>query len=58
MKNTIYVLSLVLLLTSTFLLIEYPDSGRLGLIAGFLFFLAIVCNIYGFALPKANKNLS
>jgi hypothetical protein len=56
MKNTTYVLSLILLFIATYLIIEFPASGRMGLIAGMLFSVGLVLNIIGYALPMKSKN--
>ena len=50
MKNLIYSISLVVISISIYLLIEYPNSGRAGLIAGGLIFIGFVLNIVGFSL--------
>ena len=53
MKNFIYTASLILLAISIYLLIEYPNSGRAGLIAGGLCFFGFTLNIVGFLInPK------
>lgn len=52
MKNLIYILSLILIGISIFLLIEYPNSGRMSLIAGIIIFLGFPLNIAGYALNK------
>jgi hypothetical protein len=48
MKNLIYVSSLILIGISIFLLTEYPDSGRMSLIAGVMTFLGFAFNIAGY----------
>lgn len=58
MKNAIYILSLILLFVAIYLLIEFPESGRKGLIAGMLTFVGVVLNIVGFVIPKAVKTVS
>jgi hypothetical protein len=52
MKNIIYVASLILIGISIFLLIEYPNSGRMGLIAGAIVFFGFALNIAGYSLSK------
>lgn len=49
----IYMLSLIFLTTSIYLIIQYPDSGRTYLIAGLLALIGFVANIFGYALKKA-----
>ena len=56
MKNFIYVSSLILIGAAIFALIEYPNSGRMGLIAGALTFIGFALNIAGFALHKKSSN--
>lgn len=52
MKNLIYISSLILIGISIFLLIEYPNSGRMSLIAGVMTFIGFALNIAGYALIK------
>ena len=52
MKNGIYISSLILIGISIFLLVEYPNSGRMSLIAGVLTFVGFALNIAGYALNK------
>jgi len=52
MKNLIYISSLILIGISIFLLAEYPNSGRMGLIAGAMTFVGLALNIAGFVLNK------
>ena len=52
MKNIIYISSLILIGISIFLLVEYPNSGRMSLIAGVLTFVGFALNIEGYALNK------
>lgn len=50
MKKVIYPISLIAFAFSMFLIIKYPESGRLSLIAGGLFtigFLLILVSYYG-----------
>ena len=54
MKNTVYILSLAILAISIFLILNYPDSGRINLIAGGLAFIGLLLNVAGFMLPKEN----
>jgi hypothetical protein len=52
MKNLIYVTSLILIGISIFLTVEYPDSGRMGLIAGVLTFLGFASNIISYVIKS------
>ena len=52
MKNLIYISSLILIGISIILLIEYPNSGRMNLIAGAITFLGFTLNIAGYSLNK------
>lgn len=57
MKNIIYITSLLIILVSVFLMIQYPESGRLNLIAGALFPIGIVLNFLGFRMQgEQHKN--
>lgn len=50
MKNLIYSISLILMLFSIYLIIEYPNSGQTNLIAGGLIFIGFTLNIIGYSL--------
>jgi hypothetical protein len=52
MRNLIYVLSLVFLAIGIFLLLEYPDSGRMNLLSGSFTGLGIVLNVGAFFILK------
>jgi uncharacterized membrane protein (UPF0136 family) len=52
MKNLIYISSLILIGISIFLVLEYPNSGRMSLIAGVITFLGFALNIAGYLLNK------
>ena len=52
MKNLIYISSLLLIGISIFLLVEYPNSGRMSLIAGVIIFLGFALNIAVYSLNK------
>jgi hypothetical protein len=54
MKNSIYITSLIILLVSVFLMIQYPDSGRMNLIAGGLFPIGFILNVLGFRMQHKN----
>ena len=45
LKIVLYILSLIILFTAIFLMIEYADSGRLSLIAGALTAIGFSLNI-------------
>lgn len=56
MKNIIYITSLLIILVSVFLMVQYPESGRMNLIAGGLFPIGIVLNFVAFRMePNSNK---
>lgn len=50
MKNLVYVTSLIFIVIAIVLIIEYPNSGRMQLIAGGLVFIGFALNIAGFSL--------
>jgi hypothetical protein len=50
MKNILYITSLIIILVSVFLIIQYPESGRINLIAGGLFPIGFILNVLGFRL--------
>lgn len=52
MKNLIYISSLILIGISLFLLVQYPNSGRMGLIAGAITFVGLALNIAGYVLNR------
>ena len=52
MRNTIYILSLVFFAISIFLILNYPDSGRMNLIAGGLVTIGLPLNIGAFLSSK------
>ena len=56
MKNGSYISSLILIGISIFLLIEYPNSGRMSLIAGAITFLGFALNRAAYLLNKKNTN--
>lgn len=58
MKNTIYITSLLIIIVSVFLMIQYPESGRMNLIAGGLFPIGIVLNFLGFRMQPTNNKSS
>ena len=58
MKNIIYITSLLIILVSVFLMIQYPESGRMNLIAGGLFPIGIVLNFLGFRMQPTNNKSS
>lgn len=53
MKSKIFFITgIVFILISFFLIIEYPESGRLSLISGALFPIGIGLNVVGYLLKK------
>lgn len=52
MKNLIYISSLILIGISIFLMLEYPNSGKMSLIAGAMTFLGFALNINGYLQNK------
>lgn len=50
MKNSVYLTSLVIIALSMVLIIEYPNSGRMQLIAGGSISLGFALNVAGFSL--------
>ena len=58
MKNTLYIISLILLAISIFLIIEFPESNRLNLIAGVITMFGFSLNVVAFLSKKTvNKNV-
>lgn len=54
-KTIVYILSLIVISASIFLLIEYPESNRMSLISGVLIVLGFSLNIGGFLMPKESN---
>ncbi len=52
----LYVISLILIVTSMLLVVEFPNSGRMNVIAGVIAPLGIFLNIAAFILSCNNKN--
>ncbi|WP_154199941.1 hypothetical protein [Ancylomarina sp. 16SWW S1-10-2] len=52
MKNALYIISLLFLIISVFLIVQYPDSGRMYVIAGACTPIGIVINILSFSMKK------
>lgn len=50
MKNLIYISSIILIAISIFILAEYPNSGRMGLIAGAMTFIGFALNIAAYVV--------
>ena len=58
-KNTFYIIGLILILASILLLISFPDSNRMSLISGMILPIGLTFNVLGFVLkPKLDKNLN
>ncbi len=51
-NTLIYVLGLTLILGAILIIVMFPDSGRLYLIAGFLALIGFVMNIAGFVMRQ------
>jgi hypothetical protein len=51
-NNLLYILSLIILLGSIFLAVEYQDSGRIQFIAGILTMIGFGMNIVGYTMKK------
>ncbi|HEY5590271.1 MAG TPA: hypothetical protein VIK55_04565 [Paludibacter sp.] len=51
-NNLLYIISLVILIGSIFLAVEYQNSGRIQVIAGLLTIIGFAMNITGFAMKK------
>ncbi len=61
MKNILYILSLILISISIILILEFPDSGRMNLIAGFLIVVGFSTNASAFFMSKkiqTNRNFN
>lgn len=50
--NLIYIISLIVLAVSIILVVGYPNSGRIHLIAGALTAIGFALNIAGFTMKK------
>ena len=50
MKNLAYVTSLILIGISIFIIMEYPNSGRMSLIAGAMTAIGFASNIVSYLL--------
>jgi|GEM_PF-367732 len=55
MKNLLYILSLVLIMLSIFIILELPESGRMALIAGTSAMAGFILNIVSFILIKNSE---
>jgi len=51
-NHLIYLLSLIMLIGSIFIVLEYKDSQRMQMLAGFMIIIGIAINITGFAMKK------
>jgi len=58
MKNILFVISIVLLLLSFYLLVEFPNSNRMSLIAGVFSAIGIGANILVYSISKPEKKHS
>ena len=52
MKNVVYLMSLLILGISIFLIIEYPNWQRMQLIAGVLIAVGFIANIIGYSTKQ------
>ena len=52
MKNTLYIISLILLAIAIFLIIEFPESNGLNLIAGVITMFGFSLNVAAFLYKK------
>lgn len=57
-KNLIYILSLIIIAVSIFLIIEYSNSNRISLVAGITTMIGFCLNIAGFLMPNKKFTLS
>ena len=55
-KNILYITSLILLAIAIFLIIEFPESNRLSLIAGVLIMFGFSFNLIAFLYKKSHIN--
>ena len=51
-KNTLYIISLILLATVIFLIVEFPESNRINLIAGIISMFGFALNVTAFLMKK------
>ena len=51
-NSLLYIISLIILVVSIVLVVEYQNSGRIQLIAGLLTMIGFALNITGFAMKK------
>jgi hypothetical protein len=51
-NSLLYIISLIILVVSIVLVVEYQNSGRIQLIAGLLTMIGFAMNITGFAMKK------
>ena len=51
-KNTLYIISLILLASAIFLIVEFPTSQRLNLIAGLIIIFGFSLNMAAFLIKK------
>lgn len=61
MKNILYIISIILIAISIILILEFPDSQRMNLIAGFSTILGFIVNASAFFMSnkiQANRNFN
>jgi len=51
-NSLLYIISLIILVVSIVLVVEYQNSGRIQLIAGLFTMIGFAMNITGFAMKK------
>ena len=51
-SNLLYIVSLIVLVVSIFIAVEYPNSGRIQMIAGGIALIGFALNIAGFGMKK------
>jgi len=56
-KVILYIISLIFIVTSMLLVVEYPNSGRMQVFAGAFAASGVLLNIVAFVL-KTDKNIS
>jgi len=56
MKNILYIISIILISISIILILQFPDSQRMNLIAGFSTILGFIVNASAFFMSKKYSN--
>ncbi len=55
-KTILYIISIIFIVTSMLLVVEFPNSGRMNVIAGVIAPLGIILNIAACILSCNSKN--